>query len=193
MKKIGLTIAALACVVLLCVGFYVVKNRDTAENPQEDMTVVEKINAKNLEKDYPKTPRAVIKLYNQIITSYYKEDYTDKEFDGLIAQARMLFDTELAENNTEDDYKSAVQESIADYKKRGFKIRQTGVCDTDDVKYLTDDSNGDKLAYVTASYFTEEGKKFDKTYQMYVLRQDENDNWKILTFYKIQKDSTEEE
>ena len=191
MKKVGITIAALLCVVLLCGGFFVMKNKNSAE--PENMTVVQQINAKNLEKDYPKTLRAVVKLYNQIETSYYGEKYTDAEFDKLIEQARMLFDKDLAANNSTEDYKASVQESIADYKQRSFKIRQSSVCDSDDVKYLTDDTNGDQLAYVTASYFTEENKKFGKTYQMYVLRQDENENWKILTFYKIQENSTEEE
>lgn len=36
-------------------------------------------------------------------------------------------------------------------------------------------------------------KKFDKTYQMYVLRKDDNGDWKIRTFYKIKGNSTEEE
>ena len=159
MKKVGITVVAAVCVVLLCVGFYFMKNSDGSQASKENLTVVQRINEKNLTDDYPKTPRAVIKLYNQIITSYYSGNYTDDEFDKLIDQARMLFDQDLA----------------------------------DDVKYLTDDSNGDKLAYVTASYFTEENKKFDKTYQMYVLRKDDNGDWKIRTFYKIKGNSTEEE
>ena len=191
MKKVGITIAALLCVVVLCAGFFALKNHNSTE--AENLTVVQQINAKNLEKEYPKTPRAVVKLYNQIVSCYYGQKYTDDEFDKLIEQARMLFDKELADNNSVEDYKSSVKESIADYKQRSFKIRQSSVCDSDDVKYLTDEKNKDKLAYVTASYFTEENKKFDKTYQMYVLRQDEDENWKILTFYKIQGNSTEEE
>ena len=216
MKKVGITVAAAVCVVLLCVGFYFMKNSDGSQASKENLTVVQRINEKNLTDDYPKTPRAVIKLYNQIITSYYSGNYTDDEFDKLIDQARMLFDQDLADNNSKDDYKKSVETSIADYKNRSFKIRQTNVrseerrvgkefrrvlfrsrqtnvCDSDDVKYLTDDSNGDKLAYVTASYFTEENKKFDKTYQMYVLRKDDNGDWKIRTFYKIKGNSTEEE
>ena len=178
MKKVGITVAAAVCVVLLCVGFYFMKNSDGSQASKENLTVVQRINEKNLTDDYPKTPRAVIKLYNQIITSYYSGNYTDQE---------------LADNNSKDDYKKSVETCIADYKNRSFKIRQTNVCDSDDVKYLTDDSNGDKLAYVTASYFTEENKKFDKTYQMYVLRKDDNGDWKIRTFYKIKGNSTEEE
>lgn len=47
------------------------KNSDGSQASKENLTVVQRINEKNLADDYPKTPRAVIKLYNQIITSYY--------------------------------------------------------------------------------------------------------------------------
>lgn len=90
MKKVGITVVAAVCVVLLCVGFYFMKNSDGSQASKENLTVVQRINEKNLADDYPKTPRAVIKLYNQIITSYYSGNYTDDEFDKLIDQARML-------------------------------------------------------------------------------------------------------
>jgi len=90
MKKVGITVVAAVCVVLLCVGFYFMKNSDGSQASKENLTVVQRINEKNLTDDYPKTPRAVIKLYNQIITSYYSGNYTDDEFDKLIDQARML-------------------------------------------------------------------------------------------------------
>ena len=100
MKKVGITVVAAVCVVLLCVGFYFMKNSDGSQASKENLTVVQRINEKNLTDDYPKTPRAVIKLYNQIITSYYSGNYTDDEFDKLIDQARMLFDQDLADNNS---------------------------------------------------------------------------------------------
>ena len=102
MKKVGITVAAAVCVVLLCVGFYFMKNSDGSQVSKENLTVVQRINEKNLTDDYPKTPRAVIKLYNQIITSYYSGNYTDDEFDKLIDQARMLFDQDLADNNSKE-------------------------------------------------------------------------------------------
>ena len=135
----------------------------------------------------------MIELYNQIITSYYSGNYTDDGFDKLIDRARMLFDRDLADNNSKDNYRKSVETSIANYRNHSFEIRQTNVCDSDDVKFLTDDSNGDKLEFITASYFTEENIKFDETYQMYVLRKEDNGDWKIRTFYIIKGNSTEEE
>jgi hypothetical protein len=123
----------------------------------------------------------VIKLYNQIITSYYSGNYTDDEFDKLIDQARMLFDQDLADNNSKDDYKKSVETSIADYKNRSFKIRQTNVCDSDDVKYLTDDSNGINWHMSQLLILRKKIKSLIKPTRCMCLRKDDNGDWKIRT------------
>ena len=148
---------------------------------------------KDLENSYPKTPRSVVKLYNQIITAYYENEYTEEEFEQLTVQARLLMDDALLENNPTDQYRQAVKSEVANYKNRSRTIRQTDVCDTNEVQYLTDKSNGDQLAYVTASYFVQEKEEFDKTYQKYVLRQDSEGRWKILNYYQIKGDSSEQD
>ncbi|WP_308804721.1 DUF6715 family protein, partial [Agathobacter sp.] len=97
---------------------------------------------------------------------------------------------ELAANNPKDTYKQSVTADAQSYKDQGITLAQTGVCDSNDVKYVTD--NGSKIAYVKASYFMKEGSSYSKTYQEYVLRQDKEGCWRILTFYKIAADSDTE-
>lgn len=46
MKKVGITVAAAVCVVLLCVGFYFMKNSDGSQASKENLTVVQRINEK---------------------------------------------------------------------------------------------------------------------------------------------------
>lgn len=194
MKKVGVVIAALVCVVLVCGGFWLIKNHADANSGDDvQLTKVQKIIVRDLENNYPETPREVVKLYNQIITAYYEDEYTDKEFESLASQARLLMDDELLANNPEQDYKDAVRSDVADYERRSRTIRQTSVCSTNEVLFLTDQSNGDELAYVTASYFVKEKKQFDKTYQKYVLRKDAQGRWKILNYYQIEGDSSEED
>ena len=53
--------------------------------------------------------------------------------------------------------------------------------------------DGDKCAYVTASYFIKGDDNYSKTYQEYVLRKDEDGNWKILVFYQVEGDSSDEQ
>lgn len=193
-RKIGIVFLALLCTVLVCGSYWLLKSKIRV-HPDEagDMTKMEKITTRDLDSDYPSTPREVVKFYNKIILSFYKEDYTDEQFDQLLSQARALMDDELLENNPLDTYKSAVEDEIANYKSRDREIRQSSVCDSDDVLITTDPDKGDDLAYVTSTYFVKEKKEFTRTYQMYVLRKDDQGRWKILTYYKIDKNPNAED
>ncbi len=194
MKKVGIAIIALVLAASLCGGFYYIKSRaDANSGENQKLTKVQKLITRNLDENYPKTPRAVVKLYNQFISCYYKEKYTDEELGGLVEQARKLYDDELAANNPQDKLKASVREDVQDYEDKSREISQTSVCDTDEVRYVTDKEKGDSLAYVQASYFIREKKNFARTYQMYVLRKDESDKWKIITYYKLEGNQIEED
>lgn len=191
MKKTSIVIVALLCVALVCGGFYLLKNRANSSPEEGVLTQVEKIITRNLDAQYPVTPREVVKFYNKIITSYYAKDYTDKEFDALTRQALKLFDAELVETNPLESYKVAVRLEVQDYERRERTIEKDNVCDSQDVLYLTDPNNGDEIAYVTASYFMKEENAYEKIYQRYVLRKDSEGCWKILSFYQIQAPSAD--
>ena len=73
----------------------------------------------------------------------------------------------------------------------------TDVCDSNEVKYVDDVKEGtsevDKIAYVDASYFVNEDGDFVYSYQQFVLRQDDDGRWKIITFYEIGGDPSDHE
>lgn len=190
-KKVGIAILAVVCIGLIVGLFYyfTVQKRASVEDNVE-LTEVQKLITEDLDKNYPVTPREVVKFYNRIITSYYGEEYTDDELEQLGDQARKLFDDELLENNPRDEYFTSLRADIADYKEKSKTIMNSNVCDSNDVNYQTVD--GDECAYVTSSYFVNENKAYSRTYQMYVLRKDEDGNWKILVFYQIEGDSSNE-
>lgn len=190
-NKAGITVIAIMCVGLIVGGYYyfVHKDRATVEDAVE-LTEVQQIITKDLEKNYPSTPRSVVKLYNRIICSFYNETYTEDELYELGDQARMLFDEELLANNPRDTYFESLKADIAKYQEQSKTIKSAAVCDTSEVVYQTVD--GDECAYVSASYFVSGEKAYTSTNQMYVLRKDEDGNWKILVFYRVEGDSSDE-
>ena len=164
MKKTRIVILAIVIVAAICTAFYIVNNNSKKESAKEaGLTEIQKITTRNMEKDYPATPREVIKFYNRIVKCYYGRQYSDDELEQLADQALSMFDDDLLKKNEKESYI--------------------------DVKYMTD--NGDDIAYVTASYFIKTGSSYTKTYQEYVLRKDDDGDWKILTFYKIEGESSE--
>ena len=190
MKKTRIVILAIVIVAAICTAFYIVNNNSNKESAKEaGLTEIQKITTRNMEKDYPATPREVIKFYNRIVKCYYGRQYSDDELEQLADQALSMFDDDLLKKNEKESYIESVKSDAAQYEEDNKSISQTDVCDSNDVKYMTD--NGDDIAYVTASYFIKTGSSYTKTYQEYVLRKDGDGDWKILTFYKIEGESSE--
>ena len=190
MKKTRIVILAIVIVAAICTAFYIVNNNSKKESAKEaELTEIQKITTRNMEKDYPATPREVIKFYNRIIKCYYGRQSSDDELEQLADQALSMFDDDLLKKNEKESYIESVKSDAAQYEEDNKSISQTDVCDSNDVKYMTD--NGDDIAYVTASYFIKNGSSYTKTYQEYVLRKDGDGDWKILTFYKIEGESSE--
>lgn len=195
MKNAKYVIIAIACICVLCAGFFFF-TQDQKED-EKDLTEVEKVIVKDLNNNYPKTPREVVKFYNRIVECYYgSEVLTEKQVNGLVDQMLCIMDKDLLLVNSRDKYYNSVLNDIALYKQQKKQLVKTDVCDSNEVKYITDDKDGetekDELAYVDASYFINTDGQFAYTYQQYVLRQDEDGRWKILAFYQIQGDESDE-
>ena len=182
MKKSTITIIII-CVLLICGGFYVFTQNDTQK--ETELTEVQKIITKDLENDYPKTPREVIKWYNRIVECYYDDDKENEGLEELSLQMQKLLDEELLLVNGGEDYYNSLLTEVAYYESNEMYIVETDVCPTNQVKLITDKEKGDNLAYVTASYFLKIGNNdFSKTYQEFILREDEEGKWKILYMKK---------
>ena len=174
----------IAGVLLICGAFFFF----TKDNgPKEtELTEVQKIITKELETDYPKTPREVVKLYNRIVECYYSEetdqkDISDEELKALSKQMLQLLDEEVLLANQEEEYYNFVLDEIKVFEVNDTYIVESTVCDSNDVQYVTDPNNGDKLAYVSTSYLM---NSLEKIYQKFILREDEKGKWKILYYMK---------
>lgn len=99
-EETGIVILTIALIAAICGSFYVVNDKSKRANQKEKvLTEVQRITTKDLDKNYPQTPREVVKFYNRIVKCYYGMQYSDEELDVLTDQALKLFDDELAANN----------------------------------------------------------------------------------------------
>jgi len=192
MKKSRMIIIVLICVGLLVGGYaYWMNNNSNTSSENMELTKVQQLITKDLEKNYPKTPRDVIKTYSEIISCFYNEEYTEKELEKLVDQTLLLMDEELAANNPKNDYFKAVKEEILEYESADRTIVSYTLPSSNDVEYRTIDER--ECAYVETSYFVKEKTSYKKTYQTYVVRKDDDGQWKILVFYKTEGEASEGE
>jgi len=92
-KRNVIRVIAALVVIALIVGLYYyfsVHKRASVEDAVE-LTEVQKVITKDLDTNYPATPREVVKYYNRIIECFYNETYTDEELYDLGDQARKHF------------------------------------------------------------------------------------------------------
>lgn len=194
MKNAKYVIIAIACICVICAGFFLFSQGNQVN--EKDLTEIEKVIVKDLDNNYPKTPREVVKFYNRIVKCYYGDKPTEDQLNKLVDQMLCIMDDDLLLVNTRDVYYSSVVQDIAQYKAEKKQLVSTDVCSSNDVKYVTDDKNGeaekDELAYVNASYFINTDGKFAYTYQQFVLRQDDDGRWKILTFYQVEGEDSDD-
>lgn len=192
MKKTYVIGIIVLCVALLIGGYAVWMNRNGESSVENvELTKAQQLITKDLEKNYPATPREVVKTYNEIITCFYNEKCTEKELEALVDQTLLLMDEELAANNPKQEYLKAVKEEILEYASAERTIVSYTLPSSNEIAHHTID--GRECAYVEMSYFIKEKGSYSKTYQTYVVRKDADGDWKILVFYKTEGENSDGE
>lgn len=183
MKKALRIGIAVICMVSLIVGYYTYLSRRNDKVTADDnveLSEVQAIIAKDFTKNYPATPRAVVKWYNRIITAYYAEEFDQGQLEQMADQARLLMDDELLKYNPKDTYLASLSLEIEDFHNRKRTIVSSTVSDSNEVQYKK--VNGYECAFVSTYYFIREGSSYTRTYEDFCLRKDSKGNWKILTW-----------
>lgn len=193
MKKKRGGIIVLAIVAVLLVGVFAVVVYRTPKSAEETtISAKDELLNKNLSANYPATPREVLKLFNRFIVVLYGnegEDVTPEEQQALGVKMRDLYDEELLEANPQEINLTSLGQELLTFQSKKKVLIQANVCDSNEVEYI--DINGADGALVDVSYFIKaDAKEFTRTYQRFLLRKNDEGQWKILGFDKIEKEKS---
>lgn len=165
------------CCVLLA---YYLMNLKAEKNKPEDyvkLTKVQEVLSKNLETNYPQTPKEVIKYYSEITKCFYDETYTEEELHELAMKAMELYDHDLAANKTEEDYLRDLKSEIQSFKNNSYSISSYSTSSSTDVYYFQDD--GFDFARLYCTYNVRMGTVIQPIEEVFLLRKDLEGHWKI--------------
>lgn len=185
MKK-STTRATIVIVLLIVamVGYYAyLSNKSRESRAEAAETFVESTLSRNLESNYPSTPKEVLKYYNDIQKCLYNEEFTEEQFNELVLKVRELFDQELLDNNSLADQTIQLKSEIEDYRANKRKITSSSVASSANVIYDTVD--GFEFAKLNCGYNIMEGGNNNPTTQVFLLRKDANRRWKIYGWKKM--------
>lgn len=169
-------------IILICLVlgyYYYLSNKKTEEVQEEQVTLteVQEMLLYNFDKNYPPTPKEVVKLFGQMVQCVYNEEYTEDEFYELAMQAQNLYDAELIANKTEDQYLKDLRTDIEQMKDQQIVISSYSPSASTDVDYFSED--GYDWAKLYCSFTLRKGTELGISNEIFLLRKDEEGHWKI--------------
>ncbi|MCI8426922.1 MAG: hypothetical protein HFJ03_05195 [Lachnospira sp.] len=182
MKKYGKTVILGSIMVLLCVGYFFYLSRRTPTIDATDKAVQDQeiaaLTTRNIEDNYPETPKEVVKFYARITKAYYKTELDEEKIEALGKQARLLFDSELKGKQTDEQFLQALKDDIKNYRSLNRYVADYVLQEGSEVNYST--FQGQKYAFVNVVYKLREKETLIDSNTKFTLRQDRDGRWKIL-------------
>ncbi len=179
-KQNPVKLIIIGCILAaLIVGFYFYIANKMQGNGEEDVkaTKSQQVLMRNLNTNYPPSPREVLKYYCEIIQCLYNEPHTDEELKKLAKQIQLLYDDEFVENQTEDLYLLNLAGEIAELNKNDMKISSYTTSSSTDVETFTKDNY--EWARLYCMFNIRKGTDMLATTERFLMRKDEAGHWKI--------------
>ena len=194
MKKYGRTIIVIAVLVALgLVYYYYLANKDTGKDATDiaaDTSEVSVLISKDIMANYPESPKDVVNLYARITKAYYDTSLTDEQIEALGKQARLMFDDELKNTQTDADFYEKLKEDIGNYNSTKTRISSYVIQSAVKTKYLTFKDR--QYASIALVYYLRQGDKLIDSPTKFTLRKDDDGHWKIL-FWELTEISSDSE
>jgi len=175
---------AIIAVILIALvgGYYFYISNVGKEEDETIVTAVQNVLLRNLENDYPSTPRELVRYYSEITKCLYNENYTDEQFEQMADKMLALYDAELAENNPREQYLKDLKADVKDFSDKNYTIASYTVSSSTDVEEYTYEGRRCASLYCTYSVKTG-GVDYVSSKQIFVLRKEaDTGHWKILGF-----------
>lgn len=191
MKKYGRTIIVIAVLVALGLGYYYyLANKDTGKDATDiaaDTSEVSVLISKDIMANYPESPKDVVNLYARITKAYYDTSLTDEQIEALGKQARLMFDDELKNTQTDADFYEKLKEDIGNYNSTKTRISSYVIQSAAKTKYSTFKDR--QYASIALVYYLRQGDKLIDSPTKFTLRKDDDGHWKIIFWELTEIDS----
>ena len=171
--------------------FIYVNNKPQSGSLEDDVVIsnVDNVVLRNLDINYPPTPKEVLKYYSEITMCFYEENLSEEDLVRLAQTARKLYDAELCADITEEEYLASLREDILEFNSLGIVVSGYTVSSSTDVEEFVVD--GRECARLYATYRLRQGTEYIYSNEVFIMRKDENGHWKILGWELLEEEEVE--
>lgn len=171
----------LMILVVAMVSYYAYLSNKSSRQAEADVAVtkVQKMLMRDLQMNYPPTPKEVVKCFGDITLCLYDGSCEDSDVDKLAAQLVQLYDQELVDNNPWADYIVNLKNDIASYEEKQTIISRYEPAGSSSVDFYTRDGFSWARLYCTFYTKQEKSNNSQAVAEVFLLRKDEDGRWKI--------------
>lgn len=176
--------------IFMLVGYYFyLSNRGSGSGEEEvETTKVQEVLLRDLSKNYPPSPKEVVKYYGEITQCLYNEECSEEDLDQLGTRVMELYDEELATFQSEE-YMNRLKADINTFKTDEIKVSSYKTSNSTDVNYFTKD--GYECASLFCTFTLRKGTVLQTVEEIFVLRKDADGHWKIFGWDEADPDMQE--
>ena len=171
--------------------FIYVNNKPQSGSLEDDVVIsnVDNVVLRNLDINYPPTPKEVLKYYSEITMCFYEENLSEEDLVRLAQTARKLYDAELCADITEEEYLASLREDILEFNSLGIVVSGYTVSASTDVEEFVVDGRECARLYVT--YRLRQGTEYIYSNEVFIMRKDEDGHWEILGWELLEEEEVE--
>ena len=175
--------------LLLVVGYYYyLSNRNMQKEENVEITEVQELLLRDLNRNYPPTPKEVVKYYFDITKCLYNEKLSEADIEALAVRLEEIFDEELAAHQIRDEYFQDLKAEITVFQS-GNRILNYSTSSSTDVDYF--DQDGQEWARLYGTFYLQVDKKMNSLDEVFILRRDEDGHWKIYGWEPVEESVTQ--
>lgn len=189
-KANAFTFRVILIVLAVLAVYFIVSNRTKKGPDAEDGSEVEKLLNYDFVDQYPKTVKETVRLHCRYMKCAYNNEFSEEELKKANEQLRNLYDEELLNYNEESAQLSSLKEDIQYYVDNKQKIISYSFGEDSQIEYNTE--NNIDYAKIKVTVLLRMDSSSAKGQEEYILRKNDNGEWKILGWQAV-KDATTED
>ncbi|MCQ2518401.1 MAG: hypothetical protein MJ119_06505 [Lachnospiraceae bacterium] len=193
LRKIIYGVIVVLMLAVFILGAFILLNKKNSEESTEEnvnVTALTEILLQDLNKNYPPTPKELLKYYSEITCCFYNNELNEDELVKLAGKAREIYDDELVATMTDEEYVKSLKEDILNFKSQNIVVSGYSVSASTDVELFS--QNGYDCARLYATYRLRQGTEYIYSNEVFILRKDEGGHWKIYGWALDQNEADEE-
>ena len=179
-------IVILILAVMLVLYYHHLSNKNSGPTEEESESVISPVKIalqRNLNTNYPATPKEVVKYFGEITQCFYNETIADDDLEALARQIQLLYDDELVSYKSFTDYLFDLKSDITFYNTNGYRVTNVIPRASTDVFYFSED--GYEWARLYCIFTIKSGKYYKNVNDVFVLRKDEKSHWRIFGWKEV--------